>query len=552
MAKTSDSPIASMIRRLAEDYQTKTLSDQELLRRFSAGQDEVAFGSLLRRHGSMVLNVCRNVAASEEDAEDAFQATFIVLARKANSIRKMASAASWLHGVAYRTALNIRKTLTSRQKHEGRAGRARGQEAVEDLSWREAQHLIHAELSAIADNCRAPLVLCFLEGRTQDEAAKQLNISKTTLKNRLERGRALLRLRLLRRGLGPAAILAASSWPGATVSACLPRVLATATVKAATAFVSGQTTAGLVSGQVTILVASALSATATKLKIAMTVLLAIVLVPTLGGWAFYSQSAKDVSSKHAAAQIFQQSDNRNERSAEATRARKVQTSTLAPSAQAETNNDPVPDGKGVLYAGKVLAPDGQGIAGAMIYVNDSGGYHWEPNLKPHAAVSGPGGAFRFTLPKKGSDPHWLFVAAMAPKYGAALLIVNKDTKREELALQLVKDEVPIRGQVIDLEGKPVAQATLRVLQIHAAPGENIDAWLKAIEDKEGPENNRSWRLEQKYLQHNTALSPVAMTGADGRFTMTGIGPNRLVVLQLDGPSIASEYVRVLTAPGQGD
>ncbi len=358
MAKTSDSPIASMIRRLAEDHQTKTLSDQELLRRFGAGQDEVAFGSLLRRHGSMVLNVCRSVAASEEDAEDAFQATFIVLARKANSIRKMASAASWLHGVAYRTALNIRKTLTSRQKHEGRAGRARGQEAVEDLSWREAQHLIQAELSAIADSCRAPLVLCFLEGRTQDEAAKQLNISKTTLKNRLERGRALLRMRLLRRGLGPAAILAACSWPAATVSACLPRVLATATVKAATAFVSGQATAGLLSGQVSILVASALKATiATKVKIATTVLVAVMLVPTWGGWVFHGPGASN-------------------RVATVAHVEPVADSGRLRSRLASVENDdaaPTKPQKKEIVSGRVLDSGGKPVAGAKIFLVTSGG-----------------------------------------------------------------------------------------------------------------------------------------------------------------------------------
>ena len=104
MTRTATSPILHLIRRVVEAYALKDLADQELLRRFLTDHDKEAFNALLRRHGSMVLDVCRNVLGNEQDAEDAFQATFLVLAQKAGAIRKSASVGSWLYGVAYRTA----------------------------------------------------------------------------------------------------------------------------------------------------------------------------------------------------------------------------------------------------------------------------------------------------------------------------------------------------------------------------------------------------------------------------------------------------------------
>ena len=115
---------------------------------------------------------------------------------------------SWLHGVAYRTALKARAQSAARQKNEARAA-ARTASEPDELTWREAQQILHEELTGIAERYRVPLVACYLEGKTQDEAAAQLGMAKSTLKERLERGRSLLRTRLVRRGFGPAALLAA-------------------------------------------------------------------------------------------------------------------------------------------------------------------------------------------------------------------------------------------------------------------------------------------------------------------------------------------------------
>src|SRR5439155_21233948 len=121
MAKAVSSPILQLIRRVALDQRGRQLSDHDLLQRFDGQRDEAAFHALLVRHGPMVLEVCRGVLGNEADAEDAFQATFLILARKAASIRKTASVASWLYGVAYRTALRARADAARRQRHEARA-----------------------------------------------------------------------------------------------------------------------------------------------------------------------------------------------------------------------------------------------------------------------------------------------------------------------------------------------------------------------------------------------------------------------------------------------
>gem|GEM_PF-246454 len=239
MAQAVPSPVLQLIRQFVEDESVRQLSDQHLLRQFSDCRDELAFGTLLRRHGPMVLNVCRGVLSNEADAEDAFQATFLILARSAGSIRKAGSVESWLHGVAYRMALKARAQSATRQKNEARVS-VRTTSEPDDLTWREMQEILHEELTGLAERYRAPLVACYLQGKTQDETAAQLGLAKSTLKERLERGRSLLRARLVRRGLGPAALLLATAWPSAAASASLPVVLTSSTIKAASLYATGQ------------------------------------------------------------------------------------------------------------------------------------------------------------------------------------------------------------------------------------------------------------------------------------------------------------------------
>src|SRR5262249_55478578 len=146
-----------------------------------------------------------------------------VLAKKAGSIRRTGTLGGWLHGVASRTALKARARFAARRKHEAGVAthEATGHQGP---TWSEVRQVLHEELSGLSERLRVPLVLCYLQGKTQDETAALLGMSKGTLKRRLECGRALLRQRLVRRGVGSAAVLLAAAWPAAT-SADVPLTL---------------------------------------------------------------------------------------------------------------------------------------------------------------------------------------------------------------------------------------------------------------------------------------------------------------------------------------
>lgn len=229
----------------------------------------------------MVLDVCRSVLGNEADVEDAFQATFLVLACKAGSIRKMTSLGSWLHGVANRTALKARAQSVTRQKHEARVP-VRETFEPDDLSWREVQLVLHEELNKLSERYRVPLVLCYLEGKTQEQAAEELGLAKSTLRERVERGRDVLRVRLVQRGLGPIALLAAAAWPTASTAAGVPLSLVNSTIKAASLFAaSPAAAAGAISANATMLTEGVLKTMLlSKIKTAMA--LALLLLTCVG------------------------------------------------------------------------------------------------------------------------------------------------------------------------------------------------------------------------------------------------------------------------------
>ena len=204
--------------------------DQELLTSYIANRDEAAFAALADRHGSMVLGICRRLLGSAQDAEDACQAVFLVLARKAASIRKRQSLASWLYG----TAMRIAQKARSRQR-KALIATPQPQESIESqLSLREALSILDEELYRLPAGQQAALIQCYLEGRTQDEAARQLGWSQGKLRGQLERGRERLRARLIRRGVSlPAALLLTALTQTAASAAISTACLATITKAAA-------------------------------------------------------------------------------------------------------------------------------------------------------------------------------------------------------------------------------------------------------------------------------------------------------------------------------
>jgi RNA polymerase sigma factor (sigma-70 family) len=285
MARTVSSPILQLIRRVCREPRGEGSADQALLRWFVAERNEAAFETLLRRHGAMVLDVCRGVLGNEADVEDAFQATFLILVRRAESIRKGASLACWLHGVAYRTALRARADGARRRRHETRTPQRCTTTDPDELTWREIRQVVHEELDRLPERHRAALVLCYLQGKTQDEAAAELGLPKGTLKGHLERGRSRLQARLVRRGLGPGVVLTLAAWPAATKATGLSDSLVRATVKTVIAFAAGKAAetaaTGAISVKVTVLTEGVMKAMLfAKLRAAIAVLLILGFVAT--------------------------------------------------------------------------------------------------------------------------------------------------------------------------------------------------------------------------------------------------------------------------------
>jgi RNA polymerase sigma factor (sigma-70 family) len=237
--------LLSHLRRLVEAQGLGPLSDRELLQRFAAQHDEAAFAALLRRHGPMVLRVCQRVLHNGHDAEDVFQATFLVLSRKAAVARWHDSVAGWLHEVAHRLAMKVKTGTARRLARERRCVDRPPGDALEDVTGRELVAILDEELARLPEKYRTPLVLCLLEGHTRDEAARRLGYSVRTVKRRLEHGRGLLGARLTRRGIALTAALSGALLTPAGASA-LPAGLVPATANAAVAFASGEAAAGAV------------------------------------------------------------------------------------------------------------------------------------------------------------------------------------------------------------------------------------------------------------------------------------------------------------------
>jgi RNA polymerase sigma factor (sigma-70 family) len=249
--------------------QLDLLSDTQLLERFSGRGDQGAFAALVYRHGPLVLGVCRRVLQHDQDTEDAFQAAFVVLARKAGTISKHESLASWLYKVAYRIALRARSDKARRHSHEQQTPPRPPDPALGEVVQRELQQILDEEVQRLPEKYRAPILLCYLQGQTNEEAATVLRCPTGTVKVRLLRGREILRKRLLRRGLALSVTALLGQALVHMARAAVPQPLAKATVQAAAGGFS-PVVAGLADG---ILKGMCLA----KLKVAAVLLLTVAL-----------------------------------------------------------------------------------------------------------------------------------------------------------------------------------------------------------------------------------------------------------------------------------
>jgi RNA polymerase sigma factor (sigma-70 family) len=292
MAQGPLSEVLTFIRRLAGAGGAQDLPDADLLARFIAARDEAAFTEILARYGPLVLGVCRSILGDSPDAADAFQATFLILVHRARSISKQASLSSWLYGVAYRVAVRARAgtaRAARRRPLPGEGLEMAAKKPRSDAADAEIGAIVHEEVNRLPEQYRAPIVLCYMEGRTRQEAASTLRLSEGAIKGRLERARDLLHKRLARRGVTcSAALLAAAAGVDAVsatgvVAAAVPAALAHATLRAALLAAAGKTAAGTISGPVAVLTQQVLQTMVITPRQVASVVMAIVLLGISAG-----------------------------------------------------------------------------------------------------------------------------------------------------------------------------------------------------------------------------------------------------------------------------
>jgi len=290
MAATITGRFIQQLARCSFHDDREKLTDAQMLERFIELRDENAFELLMRRHAPMVLGVCRRILQHTQDAEDAFQAAFLVLAHKAGSVQPREMVANWLYGVAYRTALKARSIASRRKSRERQVEEMPEPAIVPQDAWNDLKPTLDRELNSLPDKYRVPIVLCDLEGRGHKEAAQQLGWAQGTLSGRLFRAREMLAKRLRRQGLAVGAAPLAALLSARASSAAVPSALMETTFHAANLIAAGQAATGLVSANVAALMEAMMkSILLTKVMIGVT-LVAGALLAGFGTGAFKSQA----------------------------------------------------------------------------------------------------------------------------------------------------------------------------------------------------------------------------------------------------------------------
>jgi RNA polymerase sigma factor (sigma-70 family) len=275
--------VINQLRRLMGRRSGSTLTDDQLLQDFVERRDEASFEVLVWRHATMVLNLCQRVLRDAHEAEDAFQATFLVFARKAGSIGKREALAGWLYKVAYRVALRVR--TKTRRGDQAPLDELAARDNADDLVWRDLRPVLDEEIDHLPEKYRTPFVLCHLQGHTNEEAAEQLGCPKGTILSRLARGRERLRARLARRGIALSVAWLSMTLFQKASSAAVPAEFVSSTTKAAIPFAAGKAAAGLVSTPVAALTEGVLrTMLLTKLKTAAVALLTLTVLGTGAGF----------------------------------------------------------------------------------------------------------------------------------------------------------------------------------------------------------------------------------------------------------------------------
>ena len=540
------------IKHLFADGVVTGLSDAQLLERFHTQSDAGAFEALVGRHGPMVLSVCRGILRHPHDAEDAFQATFLVLVRKGGGIRGRDALAGWLYQVAHRVAIqaNIaaarRRTIERQVAQMAVATGTNGPAASDELL-----RTLHDEISRLPEKYRLPVIYCDLRGMTQAQAAGQLHWSERTIHHRLAEGRARLKRRLARRGLAPdGASLAVVFLREA--QAAVPAAWSEATVRAALATVNHSITVGVVSAAANQLAQEVFKVMLfQKLRLGSATLVAAGLIAWGASAALVSKGQE------------------NPKAATASAAPAVRRT--AETAVSQQKPESAETGGTAGVRGRVLDPDGKPVSGAGIYVRHHSEAQWTmidpmaPRQKGHVTATDAEGRFHFEIDKASSEdssdggPGWhkAQIAATAPGFAAAWVEAGDLASGAEATLHLVRDDVPIQGRVLDSQGRPVAGVVVRTQLIwQVKDSVDLDAMLASGEIDEN-QMARMYGLYQRTATWQADPAPLwpggrnaTTSGADGRFEVPGVGRNRIARLEFHGGGVADGTLDVMARPAK--
>jgi RNA polymerase sigma factor (sigma-70 family) len=433
---------------------------------------------------------------------------FVVLAKKAGRVAWKASVANWLYTTARKVAANARLSATRRTKRETAAAMREAVPQVETMTGPELIGILDEELDRLPPRYREPLVLCYLEGLTRDEAAARLGVSDAALKKQLERGRSKLAAALSGRGctLGVALLLTAATAATSTAKASSPRLLDS--ILASAGGSPSATVAALARGAAMNGVLSTVGRMLLPAVSVLGVMLGVLATPNAATPEPPAQKTK-------------------------------------PEKQPDT---PTPK----TLTGTVNDPDGKPVAGATVWLCRPdrliGARHPAPKK---IATTDASGKFAAEETPDGGKLTGYPIAASKAGFGVGFAWPDASDKPAlRCSLALVPDTVPIRGRILDLQGKPVAGATVRPMALLRTDGENLDAWEKAARRSTREVANHS----HEFFPHSIRLADGApdgipaevKTAKDGTFTLTGLGRDRLVTLRVSGPGIATEEIDAVT------
>jgi RNA polymerase sigma factor (sigma-70 family) len=523
MARTVSGSVMRQIGSLFEGGSVAGLTDRQLLERFNTRRDsigEAAFAALVARHGPMVLAICGQIIGDLHHAEDAFQAVFLVLARRARSIRDPDALGNWLYGVAIRTASCARLKLARRRKHEGDGVLLEPimvQPAEQPVIDREQAEALYREIDRLPRSFRRPVILCYFEGLTQDEAARRLRCPIGTLRSRLARARDKLRRGLTRRGFALPAAMLATALDTKSASASISSPLCDATTKAAIQFAAGHAVSPLAASIAQEVLQAMLIH---KLRFIFVTLFALAAFATGAGFLTHSLAMKDEPKKTPAAS--------------------------QPPLAAKPNS-PAP-GR-MFVVGRVLDPQGKPVPGASVMVHarvrqsrDAFGPGIEglsPVVIGHTDADGSG-RFRLDAPRTSSSRNNEFVAvALAPGYGIGWAELDPNADQPDAEIRLNPEQV-IQGRLFDLHGRPAQDVTVSVWRILRVPIRDSGYSDMLLRRFEGP---FYWWARVNDLP---AWPKPATTDADGQFTVHGVGRGLQTTLTLIDPRFAAQMIDVET------